>query len=144
MYYNQEETAGYLIYRVGRLLRYRAGQFFREQGLSITPEQWSLLLLVNERGEPALGDLVDPVMDDHPNVTRMVAGLERLGYLSRHRNPDDRRSWLVSVSPKGTALVDRLLPELMTAKGEMFRDLDSRDVTHLVRSLKSVLARLEE
>ncbi len=37
MHYKQEETAGYLIYRVGRLLRYHAGQFFREQGESITP-----------------------------------------------------------------------------------------------------------
>lgn len=144
MQYKQEETAGYLIYRVGRLLRYHAGQFFREQGVAITPEQWALLLQINERGKPALGDMVDPVMDDHPNVTRMVAGLERLGYVARHRNPVDRRSWLVSVTPKGEALIDRLLPELVEAKGEMFRDLDSRDVMRLVQSLKAVLVRLEE
>lgn len=144
MHYKQEETAGYLIYRVGRLLRYHAGLFFREEGVSITPEQWSMLLQIRERGEPALGDLVDPVMDDYPNVTRMAAGLERLGYVARHRNPADRRSWLVSVTSQGAALIDRLLPELMTAKGEMFRDLDSRDVAHMVKSLKTVLARLEE
>ena len=144
MQYRQEETAGYLIYRVGRLLRYHAGQFFREQGESITPEQWTLLLQIRELGNPALGDLVDPVMGDHPNMTRMVTGLERLGYVARHRNPDDRRSRLVSVTPEGEGLVKRLLPELIAAKGEMFRDLDSIDVTRLVQSLQAVLARLEE
>ncbi len=83
-------------------------------------------------------------MDDYPNMTRMVAGLERLGYVARHRNPADRRSWLVSVTTEGEALIDRLLPELMMAKGEVFRDLDSKDVTCLVQSLKAVLGRLEE
>jgi len=89
-HYKQEETAGYLIYRVGRLLRYHAGQFFREQGVSITPEQWSMLLQINERGKPALGDLVDPVMDDYPNVTRMAAGLERRrwGHFTQRRFPN--------------------------------------------------------
>ena len=143
MQYEVEETAGYLIYRVGRLLRLRAAQFFRAQGVSVTPEQWGLLLQIAERSDPAMGDLVDGTVNDHPNVSRMVTGLERLGYVTRVKGATDSRSRLASVTPAGRALIDRLLPDLLEEKIEYFRDLDQDDVTGLVQSLKKVMARLD-
>lgn len=144
MQYDLEETAGYLIYRVGRLLRFRAAQFFREHGEAISPEQWGMLLRIAELGNPSVGELVDGVMNDHPNVTRMVDGLKRLGYVTKLRNPKDSRSRLVTVTAEGKALADRVLPELVARKYEYFRDLDQNDVSDLNRSLKRVLARLEK
>ena len=143
MQYEVEETAGYLIYRVGRLLRLRATQFFRARGVSVTPEQWGLLLQVAERDSPAMGDLVDGTVNDHSNVSRMVTGLERLGYVSRTRGAADGRSRVVAITPEGRALIDRLLPDLLEEKIEYFRDLDQDDVTGLVQSLKKVMARLD-
>ena len=141
--YEVEETAGYLIYRVGRLLRLRAAQFFRARGVSVTPEQWGLLLQIAERGDPAMGDLVDGTVNDHPNVSRMVTGLERLGYVTRTRGAADGRSRVVAITPEGRALIDRLLPDLLEEKIEYFRDLDQEDVAGLVQSLKKVMARLD-
>ncbi|BCS90227.1 MarR family winged helix-turn-helix transcriptional regulator [Pseudodesulfovibrio sediminis] len=143
MQYTIEETAGYLVYRVGRLLRYRAGQYFKQEGLDISPEQWMLLLLVHERGEAMLSDLVEPVVGDHPNVTRMVTGLEKLGYLERQRNPEDKRSRLVSLTPKAQVLVHDVLPNLIEAKAAYFEGLDQTDVSRMISSLQVVLANLE-
>ena len=148
MQYEVEETAGYLIYRVGRLLRLRAAQFFRARGVSVTPEQWGLLLQIAERDDPAMGDLamgdlVDGTVNDHPNVSRMATGLERLGYVTRTRGAADGRSRVVSITPEGRALIDRLLPDLLEEKIEYFRDLDQEDVAGLVQSLKKVMARLD-
>jgi DNA-binding MarR family transcriptional regulator len=137
------ETAGYLVYRVGRLLRYQAVRFFKEHGLEISPEQWEMLLRIAEFGAPAMGDLVDPAVGDYPNVTRIVAGLESMGFVARTPNPEDRRSFLVSLTDRGGRFVDDVYPPLAEAKEEFFRDLDRRDVTTLISLLKRLEANLE-
>lgn len=144
MQYEFEETAGYLVYRVGRLLRFRAAQFFRERSMDISPEQWALLLQIAEKGQPVLSDLVDATINDHPNVTRLVAGLERTGYTQRAPNPDDRRSQLISITPAGEAFIQQVLPELISEKAEFFNGLDQNDVFIFIKSLKVILGNLEK
>ncbi len=142
MQYNLEESAGFLIYRVGRLLRFRAAQYFRDRNIGLSPEQWGLLLQIAEKGEPAMSDLVDIALSDHPNVTRLVNGLVRMGYAARTQNPEDKRSHLISVTVEGTALIKDVYPDLTEAKADFFEGLDQRDVTDLVRSLRIVMGNL--
>ena len=141
--YELEETAGFMIYRVGRLLRYRAAEFFRDREIAVSPEQWVLLLQIAEKGQPVMSDLVDKTANDHPNVTRLVGGLMKLGYVSRMTNPDDRRSLLVSVTESGQAFIDDILPELISEKASFFDGLDQNDITALNKTLKVVLMNLE-
>lgn len=144
MEYRLEDTASYLIYRVGRLLRFRAGQFFKQQGLDISPEQWALLLQIADKGNPSMSDLVDTVVSDHPNVTRLVAGLHRMGYVVRMKNPEDRRSHLISMTSKGDLLIQTVLPNLMEAKEKYYEGLDQKDVAQLISGLQAVLGNLEK
>lgn len=143
MNYGLEESAGYLIYRAGRLLRYRAAQYFRDNDIDLSPEQWMLMLQIADRGEATMGEIVEPTINDHPNVTRLVAGLAKAGYVARYRNPDDKRSFLVALTDEGGELVRAVYPGLTEAKAAFFSDLDSRDLTRLVKDLKCVLAQLE-
>ncbi|QGY40215.1 MarR family transcriptional regulator [Pseudodesulfovibrio cashew] len=142
MQYDIEQTASYLIYRVGRLLRIRVVQHFAEKGLDISPEQWELLLRIAEKGTPTLGDLADPLANDHPNVTRQVNGLVSLGLAVKTRHPEDRRSHVVSVSPQGQALINEHLPDLIEAKAEFFDGLDQNDVSSLITNLQTILGNL--
>ncbi len=144
MKYEIEETAGYLIYRVGRLLRYRASQFFSQRDIEISPEQWVLLLQVRERGQATMSDLVDKAVNDHPNVTRLVGGLVKMGYVERARNPSDRRSQLVSMTQAGEALVNVVLPDLLSEKAVFFEGLNQGEVTKIISLLKIVLGNLEK
>lgn len=144
MHYELEETAGYLIYRVGRLLRFRAAQFFRDRNIEISPEQWVLLLQIAEKGRPVMSDLVDKTANDHPNVTRLVKGLGKMGYVSRASNPEDKRSQLISITQAGQSLIDENLPDLIYEKSAFFDGLDQNDVATLIKTLKVVLGNLEK
>jgi len=144
MQYRVEETAGYLIYRVGRLLRFRATQFFRDRSLGISPEQWGLLLQIADKGQPSLSDLVDTTVNDHPNVTRLVRGLVSMGFVTRSANPHDKRSQLISVTPEGDAFILDVLPDLIEEKAAFFEGMDQREVSGLIRSLQLVLGNLEK
>jgi DNA-binding MarR family transcriptional regulator len=137
------ETAGFLVYRVGRLLRLQAVRFFKEHDLDVSPEQWGMLMKIAELGSPAMGDLVDPAVGDYPNITRMVSGLEAMGFVARTPNPQDRRSFLVALTDRGQRFVDDVYPSLAEAKQELFRNLDQRDVATLIALLKRLEANLE-
>lgn len=142
MQHHLEESAGYLIYRVGRLLRFRAAQYFRDHDLDLSPEQWGLMLQISENGKPTMSDLVDTTVNDHPNVTRLVNGLVRMGYVERERNPEDKRSHLIALTAEGRSLIKDIFPDLTEAKAAYFEGLDQREVTALVKSLQTVLGNL--
>ena len=89
-----------------------------------------------------MSDLVDITLSDHPNVTRLVNGLVRMGYAARAQNPEDKRSHLISVTAEGNALIKDVYPDLTEAKAEFFEGLDQSDVTALVRSLRVVMGNL--
>lgn len=141
--YEFEDTATHLVYRVGRLIRYRAASFFKQRNLDITPEQWGLLLRITKTTGIALGKLTDKTLGDYPNITRLADGLEKMGFIERAHNPDDRRSFLVHATPAGEAFIESILPELMETKGEMYEGLDEKDIQCLNALLKRIETNIE-
>ena len=137
-----QATAADQLWRVARLLRFRAAAFLRAAGLDVTPEQWGLLLRLAGQGGVPLGELVDPVLADHPNVTRMVDGLVKRGLAERLPNPEDRRGVLVRLTGQGKDLLDATLPDLVEEKERYFHGLDRAEVTELQRMLALVEANL--
>jgi len=144
MWHEYRESVSHLIYRVGRLLRFQAALFFKEQGLSISPEQWGLLLRIAEYDGQAMSDLVDKSLGDHPNVTRLVDGLEAMGFVKREPNPGDKRSFLVSCTDAGQRFIDDVMPELTERKAEFYDGLDQDDLAELKKLLAVVETNLEK
>jgi DNA-binding MarR family transcriptional regulator len=57
----------------------------------------------------ALRDLAGRMGCEPSNVTFLADRLEEQGYLERHPHPDNRRTKLLVLTPKGTELRERLL-----------------------------------
>ncbi len=138
-----EDNVSYLLYRVGRLLRYNAAQFFAQRDVSISPEQWGLLLKIAANEPASLSSLVDPALNDHPNLTRLVAALEEMGYVRRVTNPNDRRGRLISISEQGRILIADLSPYLAEQKQQFFEGLSEREVEMLYKMLKVLEKNME-
>lgn len=79
----------------------------RRRGGSTDPrmEQSAYLVLgwLAERGPVRAGELASVLHLDASTVSRQVAALERLGHLSRDRDPDDARASRLRPTPEGTA-----------------------------------------
>ncbi len=56
-------------------------RIFREAGLSMTPEQWAVLVRLWERGDMTQNELCDTTLKDKPTISRILDGMEeaRLG-----------------------------------------------------------------
>ena len=136
--YRFEQTATYLIYKVGRLLRWQAARFFSDHDIPLSPEQWEVLLRIAHEGEQPIGNLVDKELLDYPNVTRLVDYLVKQKMVVKVQSPADRRSYLVSATKDGARLVEEVLPELIEEKYECFMGMDEVEVGMLIATLKKL------
>ena len=73
-------------------------------------DRLALMLLgaLSHRGPSRLSALAEHCGFDPSTVSRQVADLERGGLLERSTDPDDRRAVLLTASPKGKRLLQRL------------------------------------
>jgi DNA-binding MarR family transcriptional regulator len=85
-----------------RLAVTRLHRRLRQQGLpGLTPSQSSALASVDRLGAPTLGALAERESVQPPSMTRIVGGLEQLGYVTRVVDPEDRRVARVTITPTG-------------------------------------------
>jgi len=81
---------------------------FAEAEVPITLQQWRVLVIVGGFGPISPGDLAR-WMGIHPSkATRMCDGLASAGLLERRKDPDDRRRTLLSLTRRGSNLVEAL------------------------------------
>lgn len=80
----------------------------QESVTGISPSQESALSTIKRLGTPTLGELAQVEQVQPPTMTRVVAGMEAAGLVSRRGDADDRRVSRVELTPSGRATLDRI------------------------------------
>lgn len=96
--------------------RYRLRRFLRfseelTRGHGMTPLQYQLLLQI--RGFPGrdwatVGELAERLQAKHHGVVALISRCEAAAWVRRRASPTDRRRVEVTLTPKGSARLDRL------------------------------------
>jgi DNA-binding MarR family transcriptional regulator len=112
--------------------------------MGLTPARLSVLSVLVFGGPKTLGELATAEQVSAPTITRLVAGLEREGLLTREADPDDHRIVRVATTPRAARLMHRgrqarvrdlamslatLSPDELKVLGratEILRDLNAR------------------
>ncbi len=132
----------FALHRVARLLRQRLQQWLAAHEPGLSPEQWFVLYRLHGEDGVAQTELTDPVLDDRPNVTRLLAALEAAALVRRAPCGDDRRRTLVYLTDAGRALVDRLLPSAVAERDRILAGVADDDLARMMASLRQVEANL--
>ena len=121
---NHLPTADDVARRIDEMLqemaRYRTPEFL---DIGITMAQAKVLHLVGTTGELHMSALVHALGVSVSTVSELVDRLVEHGFLARRDDPADRRHVVVSLTPAGTALLDR------------FRDLNGAVIRALLERL---------
>jgi DNA-binding MarR family transcriptional regulator len=112
-----EPTPADRLRRAVTLLHRRMRQLGTDAG-SLTLTQSSALASIVRRGPLTLGELAARENVAPPTVTKAVAALEAIGYVTRTTDPDDRRVARVS----GTAAGRRYLEEVSSVRTAWLQD----------------------
>jgi len=68
-------------------------------------------------------------------VSTLLNGLEAQGLIVRQLHPDDRRQWLIRLTPEGEALVRQRAPEFATFVNTLFQGLSEQEQQTLIALL---------
>ncbi|WP_067804265.1 MarR family winged helix-turn-helix transcriptional regulator [Nocardia beijingensis] len=91
----------------------------------------SILDLVIERDGCLATELAEHFLLDKSTVSRQVAALERLGYLTREVDPANRRNHILRATPAGRRIAREAEQRRREAFAERFRDWDDDDLAKL-------------
>ena len=101
----RENSIGYLVHEVARLMRRR----FEEEGSSygLTLPQWRALAEIYRGPGTAQVSLASALDVDQMTVSGIVSRLEKRGLIERYADPNDSRAKLAKLTPAGMELVAR-------------------------------------
>ena len=118
----------------------RLAATFADHG--VTPSQFNVLrILRGHRPTPmTCSQIGGRLLDRTPDVTRLLARLERAGLVSRCRATHDRRAVEVSITEAGLAMLDRLDGPARDEIGHAARHLSDDEM----RTLSGLLERLRQ
>ena len=106
--------------------------------MGLTYPQYLAMLVLWEQSPRTVGALGDTLDLDSSTLTPLLKRLEAGGLVERHRDPEDERRVIVSLTDKGRALRDQaeLIPEQMICALDM-----PMDAIEMMRERLKVLAR---
>jgi DNA-binding MarR family transcriptional regulator len=138
------DNPGHMLARSMMMLRRGITRRFRGAGCTVTIEHWGLLnMLIHHEGINQT-QLAEILFKDKPNLTRIVDLLERDHLVQRDKDPDDRRSYQLTVSDRGRQVVEELRPLVEGFVAEVFKDVNPEDYEVFMQTLINIVTRMEE
>ena len=125
------ETPGFLITQAHWLARDRANELFRD--LPIEIRHYGTLATLHDLGPVSQQALTNAMRVSATTITQMVDDLERVKLVERRRNPSDRRTYTVTMTPEG----ERVLAE-GRVRAERFEIEHDAELRELLRKLVGV------
>ncbi len=135
-----EDSVAYHIYRCQRLLRRHLLALASRAGLSLTPEQWFVLNKLHHQPRQSQVELSEAIFADRPNMTRILATMERNGWLERFADPEDGRRSLVALTAEGELLHQKMAALVPEARAQVFEEISDKEL----QAVMVVLAKIEK
>jgi DNA-binding MarR family transcriptional regulator len=128
-------TGARLLDHTGYLLRLASDRAHRvavdEMPAGPHPRDFAVLTALVAAGPISQQRLADRLRMNRTYMVKVVDGLERMGLVERRRDPNDRRSYALHVSPESREFLARLEQDLVRAEDVMLEPLDAAERARL-------------
>jgi len=141
--YDMDRGIGYRLCLVATQIKIALRRMFVRAGFDVTPEQWSLLLRLHEGPGQIQSELADRTVKDKTTITRILDRLEHKGLAERRRDPNDRRTQRLFLTPRGEAVLAELMPLVLQLSETVFKAVSPADHDTVHRILDTIGAGLD-
>jgi DNA-binding MarR family transcriptional regulator len=132
-----DEALGFNVYRAGLLFRRELLHALAEYG--ITPEQWSVMATLWSTGKPLnQSEITLLTMKDKHTVSRIIARLERGGWIRKTTDPNDARITMIKPTKKGMAIKEEVRDKVIGHFDVILKDFSDEEIDVLTRSIKKL------
>lgn len=135
-------TLLYVMKQVELAVRSRLDEMLRPAGL--TALQYTALTVLERHPNLTSAQLARNSFVTSQSMADMVTALQEQGLVDRHRDPEDRRRLVLTVTARGRRLLDKYRGRVAALEAEMLAGLTARQAAELRRSLLSCRGALAE
>jgi MarR family transcriptional regulator, negative regulator of the multidrug operon emrRAB len=126
-----------------KLTQDQGNELLRRYGLTYPEYNVLMMLSASEEGVLSPSQLADAIAEKSANVTRLTTQLVEKQLIERAPSAQDRRMWLLRLTPTGQALIARFMPEINRQLQGYASQLDPSEQDQLLGLLKRLLAGVE-
>lgn len=125
--------------------RYRliATEALREHKAGLSVDQWVVLKQISENDGCSQVEIAQSTVKDAPTTTRIIDQLTQKELIRKELDLSDRRRYRVSVTPKGQALIQRLLPVVREYRKIAVRDFSPQEMDAMQNLLHRMVENLK-
>ncbi len=138
-----ENITGYRIRRLHSLFVAHWSGWFGVRGLSLTPVQGGILLLIASNSDSTQTALARQLKVEGPTLLQALAPLVANGYVLRRSAPNDRRVKMLSLSPAGKRATQIIRTDLKQHEDDLLRMLTPRQRKQFFQLLCAALRSAE-
>lgn len=133
-----EDKYNLLTGRVPLLLNRLLAYNFKQHGIDLTREQWSILAILWKQDGCSQQVLADLTYRDKPSTTRLIDNLEKEHYVIRQPHATDRRQNLIFLTNKGRQIEKKILEVVAITIGQATEGL-TEEHTDVIRSAFNII-----
>ncbi|WP_338751318.1 MarR family winged helix-turn-helix transcriptional regulator [Bacillus sp. FJAT-52991] len=141
--YRLEDSLGYKLFQASRLMTNRLNRHFKENGFSLTHEQWQILSRLYEKDGQTQHALAILNERDEPSVSRLIDNLIKRDLVERRAHPNDRRINLIYLTEHGQQLKQSYTMLAKQTIAEASFEVDAEEFAICLKVLDQVRANLK-
>ncbi len=135
--YTAGSSVGYLLRRASNLMTPCVEAAFSHH--EITFAQWIVLMHLRDGIASTAADIARGMCHDSGALTRVIDHLAQRGFITRHRNLDDRRVVTLALTELGRRMVESLIPLVVDLLNRALEPFTRDEVDTLTRLLAKLI-----
>ncbi len=105
---------------------------------NMTIAQFGVLEALYHLGPLTIGDIIEKTLSTSGNMTVIIRNLEKQKLVTKLKNPQDQRGFIISLTPCGTDLIKCVFIKHLSWLNEHFSPLEHEDIELLITLLKKL------
>ena len=104
----------------------------------LTVSQFGILEALMHLGPQSQKELGEKLLKSGGNITMVIDNLEKNGFVTRKKNPEDRRALIIDLTFQGKSFIQDFFPKHLEKITEEFDVLDEKEKKELGRICKKL------
>ena len=138
------QRIGVRLSRVGMLSKAFAIQTFNKLNIDITPEQFLILMALNDNDGIYQRQLANMTFKDRPNINRIVSILERGKYIVSQCSSNGRQIKQLFITDKGKSICNKILPIIFDVWNTTTKGLEENEIEQFINTLQKIEQNLRD
>ncbi|MEZ2415792.1 MarR family winged helix-turn-helix transcriptional regulator [Muriicola sp. E247] len=133
-----EKSLGPWLGKTIKITDYYLHEAFQQHGLDISKEQMIVLGKLNKNDGLNQNEIADLIWRDKSSLARLLAKMERKGYIIKRQHEQDRRVNLVYLTESGREIFRKTRPIIQKAINILEMDLSKSEIKRMIEILKRI------